>query len=178
MSWEDAQAYAKWLSDKTKQPYRLLSESEWEYSARGRTAPGTYPRYFFGDSEKEFCAYGNGADETKKKQVPGASGWTTLPCASGYLYTSPVGSFKPNLFGLYDMHGNVWQWVQDCYYDSYNGAPSDGSAWTSGACSYRVVRGGSWLSLPQYLRPASRSGNSTGIRSDTLGFRVGRTLTP
>ena len=75
--------------------------------------------------------------------------------------TSPVGSFKPNAFGLYDMAGNVWQWVQDCYHDSYNGAPSDGSAWTSGACSNRVVRGGSWCGGPRNLRSADRSGDAT-----------------
>jgi formylglycine-generating enzyme required for sulfatase activity len=85
-------------------------------------------------------------------------------------------SFAANQFGLYDMAGNVWQWVQDCIHPNYNGAPIDGSAWTSGDCSNRVVRGGSWDYGPQYLRTAFRDRNTTGDRYGTLGFRVGRTL--
>ena len=90
--------------------------------------------------------------------------------------TSPVESFKPNKFGLYDMAGNVWQWVQDCYHGDYNGAPTDGSAWTVGECNDRVARGGSWLLDPLLLR--NRSRNPDGIRSRNIGFRLGRTLTP
>ena len=91
LNWNDAQAYAKWLSGKTGRAYRLPSEAEWEYAARGQTQPGNYPRYFFGDSEADFCKYGNGADETAQKQIPGAKDWTVLPCSDGYAYTSPVG---------------------------------------------------------------------------------------
>src|SRR6202030_707439 len=90
--------------------------------------------------------------------------------------TSPVDLFKPNAFGLYDMAGNVWQWVQDCYHGDYNGAPTDGSAWTSGDCGRRVYRGGSWYSLPRYLRSANRSQNATSYRVNLVGFRVGRSL--
>ena len=119
LNWNDAQAYAKWLSGKTGKVYRLLSEAEWEYSARGQTQPGNYPRYFFGDSEADFCKYGNGADQTAQKQIPGVKDWTVLPCSDGYAYTSPVGSFRPNAFGLFDMAGNVWEWVEDGYHDTY-----------------------------------------------------------
>ena len=90
----------------------------------------------------------------------------------------PVGSFPENGFGLHDVHGNVWEWVEDCYHDSYEGAPVDGSAWVSGDCSYRVMRGGSWNDSPRNLRSASRLRNTTGYRSNSNGFRVARTLTP
>ena len=91
---------------------------------------------------------------------------------------SPVGSFKPNAFGLYDMAGNVWQWVEDCYHRNYSGAPNDGSAWTSGDCNERVVRGGSWYVSPDLLRSALRGGFTPADRNNVLGFRVGRTLLP
>ena len=156
LNWNDAQAYAKWLSGKTGRAYRLPSEAEWEYAARGQTQPGNYPRYFFGDSEADFCKYGNGADQTAQKQIPGAKDWTVLPCSDGYAYTSPVGSFRPNAFGLFDMHGNVWQWVEDCYHDTFVGAPTNGKAWTDGKCETRVLRGGSWNNDPGDLRAADR----------------------
>ena len=92
--------------------------------------------------------------------------------------TAPVGSFAANQFGLYDMVGNVWEWTEDCWHDSYEGAPADGSAWTSGDCNLRVVRGGSWSDDPDFLRSAYRDRDSSVIRSNDLGFRVARTLTP
>jgi formylglycine-generating enzyme required for sulfatase activity len=154
---DDAQIYVAWLSRMTGQPYRLLTEAEWEYTARA----GTATAYFWGDEIGKGNANCNGCgSEWDDKQ------------------TSPVGSFKPNAFGLYDMAGNVFQWVQDCYLDNYKEAPTDGSAWTSGDCSRRVVRGGSWDGFPQGLRAAYRFRYSTGDRNDGLGFRVGRTLTP
>lgn len=176
LNWKDAKAYVAWLSKKTGKPYRLLSKSEWEYAARGRTTPGAYPRYFFGDAESDFCRYGNGADQTAKQKVSGASGWTVLPCSDGWAYTSPVGSFAPNAFGLYDMHGNAWQWVEDCYYDNYSGAPTDGSAWITGDCSRRVLRGGSWDNIPRGLRAAIRDKNDPEHRILNVGLRVARTL--
>ena len=98
-------------------------------------------------------------------------------CGSQWVrQTSPVGSFEPNAFGLYDMAGNIWQWVQDCYHDSYNGAPADGSAWTSGECSRGVLRGGSWSDIPRNIRSAKRNWNSPGYQCISIGFRVGRTL--
>ena len=125
------------------------------------------------------CRYGNGADQTAKSTVPGASNWTIAPCNDGYAYTSPVGSFVANAFGLYDTQGNARQWTEDCYHDNYAGAPSDGSAWTTGDCSRRVLRGGSWFFVdPGDLRAAFRRTGTPGFRSRNDGFRVGRTLTP
>jgi formylglycine-generating enzyme required for sulfatase activity len=171
----------EWLSKQTGKPYRLLTEAEWEYAARGRTTPGPAPRFFYGDDAKQMCKYGNGADQTAQKTIPGADKWTVIPCPDGYAYTAPVGSFSPNPFGLHDMHGNVWEWVADCWHDSYNGTPPDRrlQAWTTGTtgdCSRRVVRGGSWSYGPQFLRAAYRGRFTANSRYDTLGFRVGRTL--
>jgi formylglycine-generating enzyme required for sulfatase activity/uncharacterized caspase-like protein len=176
VSWDDANAYVDWLSKKTGKIYRILSEAEWEYAAHGRTSPGAYSRFWFGDDEKDLCRYGNGANR-KARDIPGWNkDWTVASCNDGYLYTSPVGHFAPNAFGLYDMAGNAEQWTADCYHDGYNGAPADGSAWTEGPCSeVHVVRGGSWFSIPGYLRAAQRyKGFSAG---NAYGFRVARTLT-
>ena len=179
LSLNDAKAYMDWLASKTGKAYRLLTEAEWEYAARARTEPGAYSRYSFGDDEYDLCRYGNGADQTAKSTVPGASNWTIAPCNDGYAYTSPVGSFVANAFGLYDTQGNARQWTEDCYHDNYAGAPSDGSAWTTGDCSRRVLRGGSWFFVdPGDLRAAFRRTGTPGFRSRNDGFRVGRTLTP
>jgi formylglycine-generating enzyme required for sulfatase activity len=178
LNWSDAKAYVDWLARKTGKTYRLLTEAEWEYAARARTVPGVYPRYSFGNDEKDLCSYGNDADQTAKTSIPGAKDWTVAACNDGYAYTSPVGSFAANGFGVHDMQGNVWQWTEDCYHDSYAGAPSDGSAWTTGDCGRRVVRGGSWSNDPKSLRSASRYRDTPDYRDFNLGFRVGRTLTP
>jgi formylglycine-generating enzyme required for sulfatase activity len=170
VDWSGAKTFAAWLSKKTGKEYRLLTEAEFEYATRA----GTTTRYFFGYDEKDFCRYGNGGDETLKKSFSKTAG---LPCNDGYVYTAPVGSFLPNNFGLYDIVGNAWQWVEDCYRDAYDGASSDGSAWTPSACSRRVVRGGSWYSLPENLRSASRFGYASRNRYQ-VGFRVARTLIP
>jgi len=155
VGWDDAQTYAAWLSRMTSRTYRLLTEAEWEYAARA----GKQTAYYWGDEIGKDNA--NCAD-----------------CGSQWdgHETSPVGSFKPNAFGLYDMAGNVWQWVQDCYHDNYNGAPMNGSAWTAGDCSRRVVRGGSWANNPEVLRSAVRAWYISVFKADYLGFRVGRTL--
>jgi len=178
VSWYDAKAYTEWLAKKTQRPYRMLTEAEWEYAARGRTEPGTYPRFWFGDSEKGLCRYGNGADQTARVSIEGAKGWTIAPCDDGYAYTSPAGHFEPNAFGLYDMFGNAWQWTADCYHDSYKGAPANGDAWTTGDCSSRVVRGGGWGHVPGLLRSALRRKVTAGLRNGGIGFRLARTLTP
>jgi formylglycine-generating enzyme required for sulfatase activity len=157
VSWGDAEAYVAWLSRMTGKGYRLLTEAEWEYAARA----GSTTAYFWGEEIGKGNANCDGCGSQSDK-----------------LGTRPVGSFKPNAFGLYDMAGNVWQWVQDCYHDNYNDAPTDGSAWTLGDCSLRAVRGGSWFDAPRVLRSAIRDGLTPVDRTDTLGFRVARTLEP
>lgn len=156
VSWEDAQAYVSWLSRRSGFLYRLLSESEWEYVARA----GTTTRYWWGDSV--------GRDRANCGEC--GSGW------DGEM-TAPVGSFSANRYGLHDVSGNVWEWVEDCWHGDYVGAPSDGSAWTSGGdCSLRVLRGGSWSNYPRDLRSASRLRTSAGLRLAFSGFCVSRTL--
>jgi formylglycine-generating enzyme required for sulfatase activity len=154
--WNDAQTYVAWLSRITGKKYRLLSEAEYEYAARA----GTQTAYPWGDEiGKNNANCGNCDSQWDGKQ------------------TAPVGSFAANGFGLYDMVGNVWEWTEDCYHNSYNGAPADGAAWTGGDCGGgRVVRGGSWGSSLDFLRSAYRLRNPTVYRDLSLGFRVGRTL--
>ena len=177
VSWDDAKAYVDWLTQRTGKPYRLLTEAEFEYAAGARTVPGAYPRFWFGNDERVLCRYGNGRDQKARDTIEGAKGWKVL-CNDGYAYTSPAGHFEANDFGLHDMFGNAWQWTEDCYHDSYTGAPPDGGAWTTGDCGRRVNRGGSWLNDPAFLRAARRQPLSTGNRNYFLGFRVGRTLAP
>jgi formylglycine-generating enzyme required for sulfatase activity len=179
VNWDDVNAYVVWLAQKTGKPYRLLSEAEWEYAARGRTTPGPAPRFFFGDDGREMCRYGNGLDQTMKgylKKRGPVNDMPFLSCSDGFNFASPVGSLLPNVFGLYDMHGNVWQWTDDCFHDSYRDAPTDGSAWTMGDCNRRILRGGSWSSPSLALRSAVRDRNSSDHRYMTYGFRAARTL--
>jgi formylglycine-generating enzyme required for sulfatase activity len=178
LSWNNARAYVDWLVKKTGKPYRMLTEAEWEYATRGRTSPGDYPRFWFGDDEKELCRYGNGADQKTRDSIEGLEGVTAAPCNDGYAYTSPAGHYEPNAFGLYDMFGNARQWTADCWHESYKGAPDDGSAWTTGSCSVgRVVRGGSWHNGPDALRSTRRGwGSAPNQRYDQIGLRVGRTI--
>jgi formylglycine-generating enzyme required for sulfatase activity len=169
LSWNDAQAYIKWLNGKVRGtgtssnssdgPYRLPSEAEWEYAARA----GTIAARWWGDA----IGVGNANCDGCGSQWDG-----TL--------IAPVGSFGPNPFGLYDMLGNVWQWVDDCWNESYVGAPTDGSTWTTGDCSKHVLRGGSWSNVPIFIRSAIRSkSDATGRDFDYsiyAGFRLARTL--
>jgi formylglycine-generating enzyme required for sulfatase activity len=176
VNWDDVKAYVDWIAKKTGKPYRLLSEAEWEYAARGRTSPGTYPRFWFGDDERDLCGYVNFWDQTL--------GNAEAPCNDGYEGTSPAGHFAPNAFGLYDMAGNAWQLTADCYhynynhggYSGYNGAPTDGSAWPIRTCFSRVIRGGGFGSDPMQLRAANR--NAGGDAHYLIGFRLARTLAP
>jgi sulfatase modifying factor 1 len=170
VSWDDASAYAEWLSRKTGKGYRLLTEAEWEYAARAGTTTARY----WGDASAGACGHANGADLTTRVQVPGASGWEVADCNDLHAYTAPVGSYRANAFGLHDMLGNVWEWTQDCWNENYGGAPADGSAWAAGDCFLRVVRGGSWEDAPLGLRAAYRVGSPTIIRVYTRGFRVAR----
>jgi formylglycine-generating enzyme required for sulfatase activity len=156
VSWGDAHAYVSWLAKKTGKPYRLLTEAEYEYAARA----GTQTPYPWGDAIGENDANCTGC----------GSQWSGKE-------TAPVGSFAASGFGLYDVLGNVWEWTQDCYHNSYNDAPTDGSAWTSGVdCYFRVLRGGSWINTPKGLRSALRDWFASDSRAPLFGFRVARTL--
>jgi formylglycine-generating enzyme required for sulfatase activity/class 3 adenylate cyclase len=150
VSWTDAQQYAGWLAQATKKSYRLPSEAEWEYAARG----GTQTKYWWGD-----------------KLQPGMAGCKDCGDAAAEQ-PAKVGSFKPNPFGLYDMGGGVDQWVADCWHRTYQGAPNDGSAWSGGDCSSHVLRSGSWKNDSRYVRPSNRDGYDTNVRYPTHGFRV------
>ena len=169
VSWEDAVAYAEWLSAQTGERYRLPTEAEWEYAARA----GSVTKYHFGNDASQLCRYGNHADTSTDYDSRNTA------CSDGVgKRTATVGSYQPNAFGLHDMHGNLWEWVQDCLNGSYQGAPADGSAWTRGDCERRVLRGGSWFDRPGGLRAACRYWGATGGRYVVFGFRVARTLTP
>jgi formylglycine-generating enzyme required for sulfatase activity len=172
LSWDDAKAYLAWLSRKTGHIYRLPTEAEWEYAARA----GSVSRFHFGEDDKDYCRYGNGVDETAIADVPGAKDWGALPCIDAHAYTAPVGSFAPNAFGLHDTHGNVFEWVEDCWHDDYRGAPANGSAWLTGDCSQRIQRGGAWGYPRAYLRIAVRGRQSRGYRYINAGVRVAREI--
>ncbi|MDV6348283.1 formylglycine-generating enzyme family protein [Nitrosomonas sp. Is35] len=151
VTWHDAQAYCKWLSKLTKQYYRLPSEAEWEYACRAGTQTPFYTGKTINSDQANF--------------------------AGNHGQTLPVGSFPPNSLGLYDMHGNIWEWTQDCWHGHYDHAPDDGSAWqdeNGGDCRLRVVRGGSWLNKPQLLRSAKRNWVLAGRTNISLGFRIAR----
>jgi len=154
ISWDDAQEFIAWLSKKTGQAYRLPSEAEWEYAARG----GANSPYWWG---KEV-----GTGRAKCEDCGG----------DGARQTVPTGSFRPNAFGLYDTAGNAAEWVQDCWNPTYRGAPRDGSAWTTGDCSLRVLRGGSFANKATYLRSAARFRYDHDVRYYANGFRVARDL--
>jgi formylglycine-generating enzyme required for sulfatase activity len=175
VSWDQAQEYVAWLRRVTGQDYRLLSEAEWEYAVRA----GTATAYNFGENyppSKKICEYANFADISLKTAQ--ASYQTSDICDDGHPFPAPVGSFKPNGFGLYDMHGNVFQWTQDCYGATYEEAPIDGSSLEAEGCGSRVARGGSWYHAPEYLRSAYRYSGLSDGRGGSLGFRVARTLNP
>jgi formylglycine-generating enzyme len=170
VSWQDAKAYAAWLSQKAGQPYRLLSEAEWEYAARAGST-GARP---WGDDVAAACRYANVADQTAAREVLRIPVW--VECSDGYAYTSPVGAFLPNAFGLYDTMGDAWEWVEDCYHDSYERAPNDGRPWVERDCTERVFRGGGWDNYPRNIRSAYRYRAGSETRSSSTGFRIGRTL--
>ncbi|WP_371134349.1 formylglycine-generating enzyme family protein [Nitrosomonas sp.] len=169
VSWGDAKAYVKWLSHRTGAVYRLPTEAEWEYVARA----GTKTARFYQDDKQ--CDYANGAGQETKSIA--SSDWTLAECSDGHVYTAPVASFSENQFGLFDLLGNVWEWVEDCWHENYQGAPTDGSAWkeaNGGDCDRRVVRGGSWDGSPQDLRSAFRFRIYTDVAYGILGFRIAR----
>ena len=159
VTWNEAQDFARRLSQKTGKQYRLPSEAEWEYAARA----GSNTKWSFGDNESQLGDYAWYRDNF--------NAWF------GQTKTQRVAQKRPNAFGLFDMHGNVWEWVQDCFHDNYTGAPADGSAWTTGCSNnWRVLRGGSWNFGPANVRSANRFGFTPGSRDYTIGLRLARTL--
>lgn len=168
ISWNDANAYIAWLNRETGKQYRLPSEGELEYAIRA----GSSTRWPWGDDAEDGCAYASFADRRAGERFPD---WGAARCDDGYLFTSPVGSHKPNAFGIYDILGNVWEWAADCAHKTYNGAPLNGSAWTGGGmgeCGVHVRRGGSWDDLAIWLRSANRSQDPSSSRFHFSGFRV------
>jgi len=153
VSWNDAQQYVSWLSTITNSRYRLPTEAEWEYAARG----GATTKYWWGDKLAAGKANCKGCDEASDPRLP-----------------MKAGSFAPNPFGLHDMAGGVTQWVSDCWHRNYVGAPKDGSAWDMPNCQERVLRGGSWRNDPGYSRASSRDSYDAGVRYQTHGLRVAR----
>ena len=151
VSWDDTQDFITWLNGKTGGGYRLPSEAEWEYAARA----GTETQYHWGNDIGRNNANCGGCGSQKDG-----------------LKTEPVGSFPANAFGLHDMHGNVWEWIQDCWHDNYNGAPSDGSAWEGGDCAHRSTRSGSLDNGPVYVRSAYRGSLDATTRVYSTGFRL------
>jgi formylglycine-generating enzyme required for sulfatase activity len=166
VSLDDAETYARWLSTKTGQRYRLPTEAEWEYAARA----GTDAARYWGNEDAAACLHANVADQSQRR-----AGWRGqfFSCFDGYKYTAPVGSFRPNPFGLYDMLGNVWEWSCSDYVERYDGTES-----SCGSGPRRVNRGGSWTFLPDYVRSATRNKDFTTSRYSNLGFRLARDLEP
>lgn len=159
MTWYEARGYIDWLAKKTGQPYRMLSESEREYAARGGSS-GPFPFPFDSPGEYQITRHANGYGPK-----------------DGFTYTAPVGSFPPNAFGVYDMHGNVYEWVADCWHTDYVGAPADGRPWTTGGdCKHRQIRGNDWIEPPIFSRSGNRNERVPEVRGDWLSFRVARNL--
>ena len=160
VSWNDAVEFCQKLSEKTGREYRLPSEAEWEYACRG----GTTTPFHFGETIT-----------TELANYKGTYTYASEPKGKNLGQTTEVGSFPPNSFGLYDMHGNVWEWCQDDWHDNYANAPKDGSAWTSQSGNFKVLRGGSWINYPHFCRSASRYFNLRVVRVNfygVIGFRV------
>lgn len=167
VSWDEATAYAQWLSQRTGQSYRLPSAAEWEYAASAGSPAGELLR------PARACKIANVADEAAARRYPG---WDVLACDDRYVQAAPVASFAANALGLNDMLGNVFEWVQDCWNDTYDGAPADGSPRTDGDCTQHEMRGGSWFTSPDYLRPSYRNRFGREYRSTAVGFRVARDI--
>ncbi len=158
VNYDDAKKYAAWLSQKTGKHYRLLSEAEREYAARAGSYEA-FPFPFDAPGEYRITKHAN-----------------TLGPEDGFSFAAPAGSFPPNAFGLYDMHGNVYEWVADCAHDNYIGAPADGSAWMDGLCKSHHIRGNDWIEPPIFSRSGNRNDRTPNVRGDWLSFRVAREL--
>jgi formylglycine-generating enzyme required for sulfatase activity len=176
VNWDDARAYAEWLAQLSGKRYRLLSESEWEYVARGGTS---FPRYWGERDSREdqvqslACDYANvyDASAVDALRLP----WPNARCTDRAVALAPVAQYKPNAFGVFDIIGNAREWVMDCYTTSYLGRPEDSRAWVwQGGCEQKSVRGGSWASRPRDARAPARGAEPTAHRQSDLGFRVAR----
>jgi len=182
ISWHDAVAYSDWLSARSGQGYRLLSEAEWEYTARG----GTQTAYWFGASAEKICEYVNLGDVTTRDRFrwheteikyESMDNWTYVPCRDGYATTAPVTFGSPNPFGVYNMLGNVTELVADCWHKNYATGPTDGlPRQLSGDCAYRVMRGQGWTAIAASTRAAFRARLLATDRRFVLGIRVARNL--
>ncbi len=157
ISWNDAQAYVAWLSRRTGKTYRLPSEEEWEYAARA----GTTGSRHWGDSPALACEFANVSDLSGAKAQPA---WIAHPCDDGYVFTAPAGSLRANRFGLYDTAGNAWEWTTGCWTEQLGGVSSN--------CNQRVLRGGSWFSMPGFARSATRHRLDAELRFSEIGLRV------
>ena len=167
VSWIEAQAYVAWLSRETSEQYRLPTEAEWEFAARA----GSKTTFSFGNEVAKLCEYSNHADSSTEYK------WRNTECSDGVSsQPSSVGSFRANTWGLNDMHGNVWEWVEDCWHKDYSDAPSDGSAWTSEDCTDRVVRSGSFNGDINMVSSSFRLSTRANYPSHLYGFRIARTL--
>ncbi|HQW09092.1 MAG TPA: formylglycine-generating enzyme family protein [Steroidobacteraceae bacterium] len=173
VSWHDAKAYIAWLSRVTSKAYRLPTEAEWEYFARA----GSSTRFPWGDDADDICKRVNLFDVAGEKASE--LSYTPAKCDDGYPFTAPVGSFPPNAFGLHDVIGNVWEWVEDCYIVPYPPGYSDGRSFqVGGQCERRSIRGGSWITTPSRQRPAFRGRDPAEVVFVPFGFRVVRDLDP
>lgn len=168
----DATAYAAWLAKKTGRPYRLLSSTEWEYAARA----GTRGPWFWGTANADACDYANVGDANFRRNFTYAP---VFNCDDGYEHTAPVGSYKPNGWGLHDMLGNAWEWTDDCLHRESKNPPTDGRPWLEedgGECDRRIPRGGGWVSGTDWVRAGAQAADRAIYHSQLLGFRVGVTV--
>ena len=169
VNWNDANAYVSWISRKSGNPYRLLSEAEWEYTSKA----GTDGAFSFGSNERELCEHGNVADLSARSEFPR---WRVVECRDGFVFPAPVGSYRANSFGVYDLYGNVREWVQDCFKRGYEHLNQAGEAHDPSGCEIRVFRGGGWIDVPQLLRSSNRNGAAPDDRNARTGFRIARTM--
>lgn len=171
VNWNDAKAYTEWLTKQTGKRYRLPTEAEWEYAARA----GSQRPQPWGKKASAACRYANVADASAKRKVPGTASWTFHTCNDKHAYTAPVGSYRPNAYGLYDMMGNVWEWTEECWKEEGPNAASNGRGGPGAECGERVLRGGSWVDSPAFVRYDFRFRIGAGDHDCYIGFRVART---
>jgi len=172
INWNDAKAYATWLAGQTGEPYRLLSEAEWEYLARGRTPKA---RYTWGERDEDACEYANVFDRSGSKAEVFRP-YDPVECDDGYTGVAPVGQLAPNVFGVYDIIGNVWEWVEDCYVMTYLASQTTEEPQDKYGCDRRGVRGGSWSTTVNRQRPEFRGRDPAELTTQIFGFRIARDL--